>query len=75
MKIKIFADTADLKVIKRISKKKIVDGFTTNPSLMRASGAKNYRNYSFKLIKSCKGKPISLEVFSDNNKGMLKQAF
>jgi len=74
MKIKVFADTADLKVIKRISKKKIVDGFTTNPSLMRVSGAKNYKSYSFKLINSCKGKPISLEVFSDDHIGMLKQA-
>ena len=74
MKIKVFADTADLKVIKRISKKKIVDGFTTNPSLMRISGAKNYKSYSFKLINSCKGKPISLEVFSDDHIGMLKQA-
>jgi len=74
MKIKIFADTADLKVVKRIAKKKIVDGFTTNPSLMRISGAKNYKNYSFKLIKFCKGKPISLEVFSDDYKSMLKQA-
>ena len=74
MKIKVFADTADLKVIKRISKKKIVDGFTTNPSLMRISGAKNYKSYSFKLITSCKGKTISLEVFSDDHTGMLKQA-
>ena len=74
MKIKVFADTADLKVIKRISKKKIVDGFTTNPSLMRITGAKNYKSYSFKLINSCKGKPISLEVFSDDHIGMLKQA-
>ena len=74
MKIKVFADTADLKVIKRISKKKIVDGFTTNPSLMRVSGAKNYKSYSFKLINACKGKPISLEVFSDDHIGMLKQA-
>ena len=71
---KIFCDIADVSLIKKFYKKKIVKGFTTNPSLMRKAGAKNYENYSKKIIKICKNKPVSLEVFSDNYLGMKKQA-
>ena len=75
MKTKIFCDSADYKTIKFFNKKSIVDGFTTNPSLMRISGAKNYKNYSLKILKICKKKPISFEVFADDQKEMLKQAY
>ena len=75
MKTKIFCDTADYKTIKYFNKKKIVDGFTTNPSLMRLAGAKNYKDYSLKILKICKKKPISFEVFADDPKEMLKQAY
>ena len=75
MKTKIFCDSADYQTIKDLNKKKIVDGFTTNPSLMRLSGAKNYKKYSLKILKVCKKKPISFEVFADNPKEMLKQAY
>tara|TARA_B100000886_G_scaffold339074_1_gene303472 strand:+ start:1264 stop:1962 length:699 start_codon:yes stop_codon:yes gene_type:complete len=75
MKTKIFCDIADLKTIKLFNKKKIVHGFTTNPSLMRAAGAKNYKDYSLKILKVCNKKPISFEVFADNTKEMLKQAY
>ena len=51
MKIKIFCDIADLKLIKKFNKKKLIKGFTTNPSLMRKAGAKNYKNYSKKILK------------------------
>ena len=71
---KIFCDIADLDLIKKFRKKKIVKGFTTNPSLMRKAGAKNYQNYSKKIIKICKNKPVSLEVFADEQKKMLIQA-
>ena len=71
---KIFCDIADIKLIKKFTKKKIVKGFTTNPSLMRKAGAKNYENYSKKIIKICKNKPVSLEVFADDYLGMKKQA-
>ena len=60
MKTKIFCDIADFKTIKFFNKKSIVDGFTTNPSLMRQAGAKNYKDYSHKILKVCKKKPISL---------------
>ena len=75
MKTKIFCDIADYKIIKFFNKKSFVDGFTTNPSLMRLAGAKNYRDYSLKILKICKKKPISFEVFADNLKYMLKQAY
>jgi len=75
MKTKIFCDSADYKTIKFFNKKSIVDGFTTNPSLMRLSGAKNYKDYSLKILKICKKKPISFEVFADNKKEILNQAY
>jgi transaldolase len=51
MKTKIFCDIADFKTIKFFNNKTFVDGFTTNPSLMRLAGAKNYRDYSLKILK------------------------
>ena len=74
MKIKIFCDSADLKIIKKLNNNPLVSGFTTNPSLMRLAGAKDYKNYSLKLLEVCKKKPISLEVFGDTTGEMLKQA-
>ena len=73
-KTKIFCDIADSKTIKKFNKKSIVDGFTTNPSLMRKAGAKSYEKYSKLLLKICRKKPISLEVFADNFNEMEKQA-
>jgi transaldolase len=73
MKTKIFCDIADLRLIKKFEKKKIVQGFTTNPSLMRKAGAKNYQLYSKKILNICKKKPVSLEVFADDLKSMTKQ--
>ena len=75
MKTKIFCDIADFKTIKFFNKKSFVDGFTTNPSLMRLAGAENYKNYSLKILKVCKKKPISFEVFADDPKEMLNQAY
>ncbi len=74
MKTKIFCDIADINLIKKFNKKKIVKGFTTNPSLMRKAGAKNYKEYSIDILKICKNKPISFEVFADDYKNMIKQA-
>ena len=75
MKTKIFCDSADYKTIKFFNNRSIVDGFTTNPSLMRLSGAKNYKDYSLKILKICTKKPISFEVFADNQKDILNQAY
>ena len=71
---KIFCDIAELNKIKKFNKKKIVKGFTTNPSLIRKAGAKDYESYSKKILKLCKKKPVSLEVFADDYLEMKKQA-
>jgi len=70
---KIFCDIADINLIKKFNKKKIVKGFTTNPSLMRKAGAKDYSKYCKNILKITK-KPISFEVFADDNKNIIKQA-
>tara|TARA_B100001175_G_scaffold271479_1_gene244210 strand:+ start:4609 stop:5307 length:699 start_codon:yes stop_codon:yes gene_type:complete len=74
MSIKIFCDIADIDSIKKFNKKKIVKGFTTNPSLMKKAGAKNYKSYAKNILKICDSKPVSLEVFADNKSEMLDQA-
>ena len=74
MTTKIFCDIAELDQIKKFNKIKIVKGFTTNPSLMRKAGAKDYKSYSKKILKICNNKPVSLEVFADEYKEMKKQA-
>ncbi len=71
---KIYCDIADIKLVKKFSKKKIVKGFTTNPSLIRKAGASNYETYSKEILKLCKTKPVSFEVFGDNYQTMLDQA-
>jgi transaldolase len=73
MTTKIFCDIAELDLIKKFNKKKIVKGFTTNPSLMRKAGAKDYKSYSKKILKICNNKPVSLEVFADDEKFMIEQ--
>ena len=73
--IKIYCDSADYKIIKKYNKYNLVKGFTTNPSLMRLAGAKNYKDYSKKILKICKNKPISFEVFSDDLNSMINQAY
>ena len=74
IKTKIFCDIAELKQIKKFNKKKMVKGFTTNPSLMKKAGAKDYKAYSKKILKICKNKPVSLEVFADDYYNMRDQA-
>ncbi len=74
LKTKIFCDIAELKLVRKFNKKNIVRGFTTNPSLMRKAGAKDYKSYSKKILSICKKKPVSLEVFADENTAMKKQA-
>ena len=69
---KIFCDIADIKLIKKFNRKKIVKGFTTNPSLMRKAGAKDYLRYSKEIIKVT-NKPVSFEVFADDINNMISQ--
>ena len=74
IKTKIFCDIAELKQIRKFDKKKIVKGFTTNPSLMKNAGAKDYKKYSKEILKICPNKPVSLEVFADDYTNMKNQA-
>ena len=74
VKTKIFCDIAELDQIKKFNNNKIVKGFTTNPSLMRKAGAKDYESYAKKILNICKNKPVSLEVFADKYIEMKKQA-
>jgi len=69
---KIYCDIADKSLIEKFNRKKIVKGFTTNPSLMRKAGAKNYEYYCKQILKIT-NKPISFEVFADNEKDMVSQ--
>ena len=71
--MKIFCDSADYEHFLKFKNDKFVNGFTTNPSLMRLAGAKNYKAYSLKLLKNSNNKPVSLEVFSDDINKMYEQ--
>ena len=73
MNTKIFCDSADISSIKKFNNKSIVKGFTTNPSLMRKAGAKDYKSYSKQILKVCRNKPISFEVFADDQASMIEQ--
>ena len=74
LKIKIFADGADLESIKKLSKIDYIKGYTTNPSLMKKAGITDYKEFALKLLSEIKNKPISFEVFSDDLIEMEKQA-
>jgi transaldolase len=74
LKIHIYADGASLKNITQHEKKKYIKGYTTNPSLMRKSGVKNYTFFARKVISKVSKKPISFEVFADDFDNMEIQA-
>ena len=73
MNTKIFCDIADISSIKKFNNKSLVKGFTTNPSLMRKAGAKDYKSYSKQILRVCRNKPISFEVFADDQHSMIEQ--
>ncbi len=74
IKIEIYADGADILEIKKLSRIKYIKGFTTNPSLMRKSGIKNYEKFCKNALKISGNKPISFEVFSDELNEIKNQA-
>jgi len=73
-KIKIFADGADKASMLDFLKNPAVKGFTTNPSLMRKSGVKDYKSFCLELLSEIKRHPISFEVFADDFTEMHRQA-
>ena len=72
--IAIYADGANMKDILYFNSKKFIKGLTTNPTLMKKSGIKNYQKFALDVLKIVKKKPISFEVFSDDFKEMYRQA-
>jgi transaldolase len=74
LRIKIFSDGADLDAIAEAYQKKVVKGFTTNPTLMAKSGVTNYISFAREMLKIVPDLPVSLEVFSDDFEGMRRQA-
>ena len=72
--IKIFTDGGNLDSIIKLSKDPNIDGITTNPSLLRKSKVTNYMRFAKLAVKASNGKPISLEVLSDNHEEMINQA-
>jgi transaldolase len=73
LSVKIFADSADITVMRKLYKNSLIKGFTTNPTLMRKAGVQNYRAFALDLLKIIPDRPISFEVFSDDFDGMIVQ--
>lgn len=74
LKIKIFADGADISEMTRLYKEGIVKGFTTNPTLMKKAGIKDYEGFARNVLREIPDLPISFEVFSDDFTSMEKEA-
>ena len=74
LNVKLFADGADKLGIIEMNKNSLISGFTTNPTLMKVAGIKDYRAFALDILNHIKDKPISFEVFSDDFSEMEKQA-
>jgi transaldolase len=74
LKINIYADGADLESIEKYNKDPLIKGFTTNPSLMKSAGIKDYKKFAKKILSIVKHKPVSFEVFADEISEMETQA-
>ena len=74
LKIKVFADGADIEGIRRLAARPNIAGFTTNPTLMRAAGVVDYEGFAHDVLRAVGDRPVSFEVFSDDFKGMESQA-
>jgi transaldolase len=74
LKIKLFADGADKAQILQAQANPLIKGFTTNPTLMRAAGVKDYETFAHEILEVVTDKPISFEVFADEFAEMERQA-
>ncbi len=74
LRVKIFADGADLPSIVKLSANPLIKGFTTNPTLMRKAGINDYESFGRELLAAVPKHPVSLEVFADEFKEMGRQA-
>jgi len=74
LKVKIFADGADVQGMVEMYRKPFINGFTTNPTLMRKAGISDYRAFAREVLAAIRDRPISFEVFSDEFPEMERQA-
>lgn len=74
LKVKLFADGADIEMISRMAANPLIKGFTTNPTLMRKAGIKDYRAFALEVLNIVTDRPVSFEVFSDDFEEMELQA-
>lgn len=74
IKIKLFADGADLKEMLALYPDPRIVGFTTNPTLMRKAGVTDYESFAREVLKAIPDRPVSFEVFADENEEMERQA-
>lgn len=73
LKIKIFADGADLDSIRKLAADPLIKGFTTNPTLMRKAGVADYERFGREVLAAVPDRPVSLEVFADKFGEMIDQ--
>ena len=74
LRVKVFADGADKEGIAQLAENPIIKGFTTNPTLMRASGVVDYEHFAHEVLPCVGDRPISFEVFADDFDEMIRQA-
>lgn len=74
LKVKLFADGADLAGMKEMAANPMISGFTTNPTLMRKAGVSDYRAFALEVLAAIKDRPVSFEVFADDFGQMEAQA-
>lgn len=74
LKVKIFADGADPRLIRVLSLNPLIEGFTTNPTLMRKAGVTDYESFAAEILKIVPDRPVSFEVFADELEEMEEQA-
>jgi transaldolase len=74
LRVKLFADGAEIDAIRRLAADPLIKGFTTNPTLMRKAGVQDYAAFARAALEVVDGRPISFEVFSDDVAGMEAQA-
>ena len=74
LRVRIFADGADAASMLELYRKPHIKGFTTNPTLMRATGVTDYQRFALDLLATIQDRPISFEVFADEETEMEEQA-
>src|SRR5713101_8917594 len=74
LRVKLFADGADLDGILKMYANPLIRGFTTNPTLMRKAGVEDYETFARRVLAAVPDRPVSLEVFADDFTEMVRQA-